>query len=70
MIVRPGTLLEDPGTGKARAAVAVPYGEVPRDDVGATIVQLIEQAAVSRIIIELTSGEVPVAEAVRRLAHA
>ena len=70
MIVRPGTLLEDPGTGKVRADVAVPYGEVPRDDVAATIVQLIEQAAVNRIIIELTSGEVPVAEAVRRLAHA
>ena len=70
VIVRPGTLLEDPGTGKVRADVAVPYGEVPRDDVAATIVQLIEQAAVNRIIIELTSGEVPVAEAVRRLAHA
>ena len=70
VIVRPGTLLEDPGTGKVRADVAVPYGEVPRDDVAATIVQLIEQTAVNRIIIELTSGEVPVAEAVRRLAHA
>ena len=36
----------------------------------ATIVELIEQSAVNRIIIELTSGKIPVAEAVRRLARA
>jgi uncharacterized protein YbjT (DUF2867 family) len=70
VIVRPGTLLDDPGTGKVRAGVAIPYGEVPRDDVAATIAELIERPAVNRIIIELTSGEVPVTEAVRRLAHA
>jgi uncharacterized protein YbjT (DUF2867 family) len=69
VIVRPGTLLEDPGTGKVRADVAVPYGEVPRDDVAATLVELIEQPAVSRIIIELTQGDTSIAEAVRRLAR-
>lgn len=70
VILRPGTLLDDPGTGKIRADVAVPYGEVPRDDVAATIVELIEQPAVNRIIIELTSGEVTVANAIQRLARA
>jgi uncharacterized protein YbjT (DUF2867 family) len=70
VIVRPGTLLDDPGTGKVRADVAVPYGEVPRDDVAATIVELIEQPVVNRVIIELTSGEVPVSDAVVRLARA
>jgi uncharacterized protein YbjT (DUF2867 family) len=33
VIVRPGTLLEDPGTGRVRAAVAIAYGQVSRDDV-------------------------------------
>jgi uncharacterized protein YbjT (DUF2867 family) len=69
VIVRPGTLLEDPGTGRVRADVAIPYGEVSRDDVAATIAELIEQPTVNRIIIELTSGSVPVADAVRRLAR-
>jgi uncharacterized protein YbjT (DUF2867 family) len=70
VILRPGTLLDNPGSGKVRADVAVPYGEVPRDDVAATIGELIEQPAVSRIIVELTSGELPVADAIRRLARA
>jgi uncharacterized protein YbjT (DUF2867 family) len=69
VIVRPGTLLDEPGTGKVRADVAICYGDVPRDDVAATIVELIDQPAVNRIIIELTTGDVPVAEAVRRLAR-
>jgi len=69
VIVRPGTLLEEPGTGKVHADVAISYGEVPRDDVAATIVELIEQPAVNQIIIELTRGDMPVAEAVRRLAR-
>ena len=69
VIVRPGTLLEDPGTGRVRADVAIAYGEVSRDDVAATIAELIEQPTVNRIIIELTSGSVPVADAVRRLAR-
>jgi hypothetical protein len=46
-----------------RADVAIPYGEVSRDDVAATIAELIEQLTVNRIIIELTSGSVPVAGA-------
>ena len=49
--------------------VAIPYGEVSRDDVAATIAELIEQPTVNRVIIELTSGSVPVADAVRRLAR-
>jgi uncharacterized protein YbjT (DUF2867 family) len=70
VIVRPGTLHDDPGTGRVRAGVAIPYDEVPRDDVAATIVELVGRSAVNRIIIELTAGDVPVTEAIRRLAQA
>ena len=67
VIVRPGTLLDDTGTGKIRADVAIPYGEVSRDDVAATLAELIDQPKVSRVIIELTQGDTPVSDAVRRL---
>ncbi|MNR03490.1 putative sugar epimerase YhfK [compost metagenome] len=67
VIVRLGTLLEDTGTGKIRADVAIPYGEVSRDDVAATLAELIDQPKVSRVIIEITQGDTPVSDAVRRL---
>lgn len=69
VIVRPGTLLEDTGTGKILTDVAIPYGEVSRDDVAATLAELIDQPKVSRVIIELTQGDTPVSDAVRRLGH-
>ncbi|AOO81941.1 SDR family oxidoreductase [Bosea vaviloviae] len=69
VIVRPGTLSDGPGTGKVSADLAIPYGDVPRDDVAATLVQIIEQPTVSRIIIELTAGETPIGKAIERLAR-
>lgn len=69
VIVRPGTLLDDAGTGKIKADVAIPYGEVSRDDVAATLAELIDQPKVSRIIIELTQGEIPISEAIARLGR-
>lgn len=69
VIIRPGTLLDAPGTGKVHAGPAIPYGEVSREDVAATLLEVIEQSALSREIIELTEGDTPVAEAVQRLVH-
>ncbi len=69
VILRPGTLQDLPGTGKVRAGPAIPYGSVSRDDVAATLVELIERPEVSRVIIELTEGKTPVDEAIRKLAH-
>lgn len=69
VIVRPGTLLDAPGTGKVHAGPAIPYGEVSREDVAATLLEVIEQSALSREIIELTEGDTPVAEAVQRLVR-
>lgn len=69
VIVRPGTLLDEAGTGSVRADVAVPYSDVSRDDVADTLVALIEQPTVNRIIIELTQGDIPIDKAVQRLAR-
>jgi len=67
VILRPGTLLDETGSGQVRAGLAIPYGDVSRDDVAATIAELVDAPQVNRIIIELTEGATPIAEAVRRL---
>ena len=68
LIVRPGTLLDDRGTGRVRAGVAIPYGSVPRDDVAAFIAAALFHRDLNRTAVELTTGDIPVAEAVTRLA--
>lgn len=69
LIVRPGTLLDDPGTGRIRANAALPYGDVPRDDVASLIAALIDEPRVTRQIIELTSGDTPIEDALDQLAR-
>lgn len=68
VILRPGTLVDDSGTGLIQAGPAIPYGDIPRDDVAATLAEIIEQPDVSRVIIELTAGDVPVRQAVEKIA--
>ncbi|MEG2804292.1 NAD(P)H-binding protein [Stenotrophomonas sp.] len=67
VILRPGTLNDAPGTGRITAGPAIAYGEVPREDVAATLVGLIERPALQHCIIELTGGEVRVDQALDRL---
>ncbi|MFJ1812337.1 MULTISPECIES: NAD(P)H-binding protein [unclassified Streptomyces] len=70
LIVRPGTLLDTPGTGRVTAGPAVEYGDVHRDDVAAFLDAALHAPALSRVIVELTSGDTPVTDAVTRLAAA
>jgi uncharacterized protein YbjT (DUF2867 family) len=58
-IVRPGTLTDAPGTGKVRLGLPIPYGEVPRYDVAAVLAELVHAPEARRVILELTSGDVP-----------
>ncbi|WP_419795338.1 SDR family oxidoreductase [Pseudomonas palleroniana] len=69
VILRPGTLLDSAGTGKVRAGLAIPYGDVPREDVAAALLQIIEQPHVNHVIIELTQGATPVADAIQHVAR-
>lgn len=68
VIVRPGLLLDDAGTQQVHTGLAIPYGEVPREDVAATLLEIIERPNVNRVIIELTKGDQAVAEAVAKFA--
>jgi uncharacterized protein YbjT (DUF2867 family) len=68
-ILRPGGLTNDPGTGLVTlAAPPVPRGTVTRDDVAAVLVALLDTPGTDRLTLELTNGDVPIHEAVQRLA--
>ncbi|MFE6158212.1 NAD(P)H-binding protein [Streptomyces sp. NPDC056486] len=68
LIVRPGTLLDTSGSGRVTAGPAIEYGDVHRDDVAAFIDAALQEPRLRRVIVELTSGEIPVADAVTQLA--
>jgi len=68
-IVRPGRLTDAPATGRIRlAAPPVPRGAVPRADVAAVITALLDQPGTGHKTLELTSGDSPVAAAVRGIS--
>ncbi|MFD0987374.1 SDR family oxidoreductase [Methyloligella solikamskensis] len=67
VILRPGTLTNDPGSGKVKADLAIPYGTVPREDVAGVLAELIDSPQVSRTIVELTEGDTPIPEAISKL---
>jgi nucleoside-diphosphate-sugar epimerase len=66
VIVRPGRLTDEPGTGRVRLEHGVEYGEVPRDDVAAVLLALLD-AGKANEVVELVSGDTPIAEAVAAL---
>ncbi|MFC5829898.1 SDR family oxidoreductase [Nonomuraea insulae] len=63
-ILRPGALTDDPGTGLVRLAPEVPRGAVPRDDVAAVIVALLENPGTVHRTLELVSGDTPIIDLV------
>jgi uncharacterized protein YbjT (DUF2867 family) len=67
LIVRPGDLLDEPGTGSVNAGIAIPYGSVSRDDVAGFIVTALFEPQLNRVAVELTSGDVPIRDAVAAL---
>ena len=62
-VLRPGALTDDPGRGRVTLARHVSRGSVPRDDVAAVLVALLDTSAEGRVL-ELVGGEVPIDEAV------
>ncbi|MFI0710970.1 SDR family oxidoreductase [Streptomyces inhibens] len=67
-ILRPGRLTDDPGTGLVTLADATGRGPVPRDDVAAVLVELLDAPGTIGRTLELISGDVPVGDAVRAVA--
>lgn len=67
-VLRPGALTNDAGSGTVRLARSVPRGRVSRDDVADVLLALLDEPGTARLTLELVGGDVPVDDAVRRLA--
>jgi nucleoside-diphosphate-sugar epimerase len=65
-VVRPGGLTDDPGTGRVTLARHADRGSIPRDDVAAVLLALLD-ADRDGAVVELVSGDTPVTEAVAAL---
>ncbi|MEE1790978.1 SDR family oxidoreductase [Streptomyces sp. BE308] len=67
-ILRPGMLTNDAGTGQVLLAASTGRGPVPRDDVAATLLELLDTPATAGLTLELISGNVPMTVAVKDVA--
>jgi nucleoside-diphosphate-sugar epimerase len=67
-IVRPGSLTDEVGTGKIRAAVSLGVrGEIPREDVADAFAVVLETENTYGKTFEILSGDTPIREAVEAL---
>jgi uncharacterized protein YbjT (DUF2867 family) len=59
-IVRPGSLTDDPGTGRVHVSTELgSRGEVPRDDVAAVIAEVLDAPNTTGVTFEVFSGRRP-----------
>jgi uncharacterized protein YbjT (DUF2867 family) len=66
-VLRPGGLLDDPGVGRVRLESSVGGGAIPRDDVAAVLLALLDTPASTGRVWEVVSGETPIPDAVAAL---
>jgi uncharacterized protein YbjT (DUF2867 family) len=64
-IVRPGRLTDDPGTGLVSTDGG--YGEIPREDVAATLLAALDDDATVGKTFELVGGDTPIEQALQAL---
>ena len=70
-IVRPGSLTDEPGTGKVALTTELGgRGPITRDDVAAVLVAVLDDPETTGMTFEAFAGEQPVEVAVRALARA
>lgn len=66
-VLRPGGLTDDPGTARITLGRHVEPGRVPRDDVAAVLLALLD-AGRDGAVLEVVSGSTPISEAVAAVA--
>jgi uncharacterized protein YbjT (DUF2867 family) len=66
-IVRPGGLTDDSGTGLVRVGTDLERGSIPRDDVAAVLLAVLETPSSVGKTFELVAGDTSIEEAVRGL---
>jgi uncharacterized protein YbjT (DUF2867 family) len=65
LILRPSMLIDGAGTGRIALGPAQPHDEIAREDVAATLAELLHEPRIRRQILELNQGSTPIAHAVR-----
>ena len=67
-IVRPGRLSDDPGTGLVETALELDHsGEIPREDVAATLLAVLDTPSTIQKGFDVVSGETPVGHATQAI---
>ncbi|MCQ6274980.1 SDR family oxidoreductase [Bacillus sp. V3B] len=66
-IIRPGGLVNEPGTGKVSAGENVQRGFIPREDVAKTIVASLAEEHTFKRAFDLTAGDTPIIEALKAM---
>ena len=67
-VLRPGSLTNAAATDRVLLAPPAGHrGEIPRDDVAAVLVALLDEPRTAGLVLELVGGDTPVADAVRAL---
>ncbi|RCH68237.1 SDR family NAD(P)-dependent oxidoreductase [Streptomyces sp. SDr-06] len=67
-VLRPGSLTNDAGRGLVSLAASTGHGAIPRDDVAATLAELLDTPATAGLTLELITGSSPLAVAVKGVA--
>src|SRR6185295_13119620 len=63
-IVRPGHLTDDPGIGRVLIADSTGRGNIPREDVAAVLLAVLDTPGTAGQTFEVISGDTPIADAV------
>ena len=63
-IVRPGHLTNDSGTGRVTVASRTGRGDIPREDVAAVLLAVLDTPVTAGQTFEVISGDTPIADAV------
>ncbi|MGA2010513.1 MAG: NAD(P)H-binding protein [Solirubrobacteraceae bacterium] len=66
VIVRPGRLTSEPGSGRVAIEQEPVRGEISRDDVAAVLAALIDDRSAAGRVLYVNSGELPIDQALRR----
>jgi nucleoside-diphosphate-sugar epimerase len=63
-VLRPGRLTDAPGSGMVRLDRHVDRGRIPREDVAAVIVAVLDDERTAGHVFEVVSGDIPIGDAV------
>lgn len=68
-VLRPGSLTNDSGTGQVNLAEHTGRGQIPREDVAAVLLALLDTPTTAGLSLDLISGETPIPDAVAAVAR-